>query len=542
MQRTDIPANITLMHLTPARLQAFKPVQVLDIFDGGTTNYHEEGLFSTSIFGRTGSDERDQRFSYIDLRAEILHPYVYKQLVLLKGLYKNIMAGKSFAVWDAKESDFVLSDAANGETGYQFFMANWTAIKHKPTGSEIRDLRIQMIEKYKATATTTKVLVIPAGFRDVTIEEGGRVKEGEINAFYRTLISISNTINTALSANNAQLDTSRHSMQMAFNKLYEYLMSLLEGKGGFLQQKWGARRIFNGTRNVITTMDTSIKVLGEPNYPGINATVLGLYQTMKASLPVAKHHILRGWLSQVFNTAEGNAYLVNRASLKRETVKVPVDVVDRWTTTAGIEKVISSYEDAYIRLKPIIIEERYYLGLIYRGPDKTFRIFGDIDELPEHLSKDDVYPLTLCELLYLSGYRVWNTLPCYCTRYPVTGAGSIYPSFVYVRNTLISESRRELGHSWVPMEEPEAVAMEYPTFDKPAFVDTIIPHPSRLAGLGADFDGDAMSASLVYSDEAIAEANRYLQSTAAYVSPSGGLIATPCMDTVERCLINFTGD
>ena len=92
------------------------------------------------------------------------------------------------------------------------------------------------------------------------------------------------------------------------------------------------------------------------------------------------------------------------------------------------------------------------------------------------------------------------------------------------------------------MEEPEAVAMEYPTFDKPAFVDTIIPHPSRLAGLGADFDGDTMSASLVYSDEAIAEANRYLQSTAAYVSPSGGLIATPCMDTVERCLINFTGD
>ncbi len=541
MQRTDIPVNISLMELTAQKLQALRPTRVLDIFEGGSNiNFHEDGLFSTVTFGRIGSEDRDKRFSYIDLRTEILHPYVYKQLCLLKGMYKGIMSGKTYVTWDDKEKDFVLSDAANGETGYQYFMANWRNIVFKRTGSDIRDLRIKMIDKYKLTAATRYVLVIPAGYRDVSIEEGGRVKEGEINAFYRTLISISNTINTSVSWTSPILDTSRHSMQMAFNGLYDYLLSLLEGKGGFLQQKWGARRIFNGTRNVITSMDTSIRVLGEPNSPGVNNTVLGLYQTMKGSLPIAKHHILKGWVSQVFNTAEGNAFLVNPSSLRRETVKLTPEIVDRWTTTAGIEKVITAYQDVEIRAKPVTIND-YYIGLIYRGPDKTFRIFGDIDELPESRAREDVYPITLCELLYLSGYKIWNKLPVYATRYPVTGAGSIYPSYVYVKNTVVSEMRRELGIDWQPLEE-DSVAVEYPIFKDAVFIDTIIPHPSRLAGLGADFDGDTMSANIVYSEEAMAEAKHYLSTAAAYLDPKGGLTASPVVDTVERCLFNFTGD
>lgn len=490
MKRLDIPVNIKIMALPPERLKTLKPTRSLDIFDGGgTKNFHEDGLFSISTFGRIGSKERDSRFSFIDLKTTIFHPFVYKVLCQLKAMYAGIMSGKVYAKWDEEEKDFVAADPLTGSTGYHFFMNHWEDIQFKTTGSDIRDLRIKLIEKYKERATTQYVLVIPAGFRDVEIDETGRVKQGEINDHYRALIGISNTIGTGVTYTQGTsarvIDNSRHSMQMAFNRVYDFINSLLEGKGGFFQQKWGARRIYYGTRNVITAMNTSVNVLGQVGQPGINDTVVGLYQVIKGALPITKHHMLNGWISQVFNGAEGNANLVNPQTLKRETVKISYDIIDRWTTTSGIEKVINSYKEVGNRHKPIMIGD-HYIGLIYRGDDNTFKIFGDIDELPDELDKNNVYPLTLVELIYLSGYRRWNTLVAYGTRYPITGNGSIYPSYVYAKTTVKSLARRELGYDWKPLGE-EYTAYEFPVIEqKTLYIDAMSPHPSRLLLLGGD--------------------------------------------------------
>lgn len=488
MKKLDVPANVTLMRLTPERLSSLKPVRSLDIFDGGNTqNFHEDGLFSTSIFGRVGSDERDVRFSYIDLRTTILHPLVYKHLVKLKGLYGGIMAGRAYAVWDDEEKDFMPSDQINGKTGFHFFMKYWKKIVFKTTESDLRDMRIRLIEKYKDVAEVSKVLVLPAGLRDIQIDEAGRTKEGEINSPYRSLIAISNSVSSNVHDDLSVLDTSRNSMQNAFNQVYAFLEGLIEGKGGFILSKWGARHIYNGTRNVITAMDTSASRLGAPNSPSSNSTGIGLYQLSKAALPKTKHWLLNGWLKNVFGTPEAGAMLVNKVTLKRENVKVPADVFDRWYTTNGLDKVINSLQEPSLRLKPIEIEG-YYLGLVYRPANKkVFRIFGDIDQLPQtdDFQKEDVHPITLCELVYLAGYREWNNLGMYFTRYPVTGMGSIYPSHPYIKTTIKGEMRYELGEDWTIID-PKTAALEYPTFKDPVFVDTLIPHPSRLAMLGAD--------------------------------------------------------
>jgi len=539
MKRTDIPANINLMVPTKERLQGTKPTRVLDIFDGGSTNFHEEGLFSISTFGRTGSDERDTRFSYIDIKTEILHPYVYKQLLRLRGLYGEIMSSKAYVVWDEVLNDFVPSDPMNGETGYQLFMSKWKQIVFKGTGSDIRDLRIKFITKFKESSTTDKIMVIPAGLRDIQIDGDGRIKEGEINEFYRSLISVSNTIPAGATPTKI-LDNSRYSLQLTFLKIYEYIIGLLEGKGGFLQDKWGARRIFNGTRNVITAMDTSPAVLGELNSPKINQTGIGLYQLMRGALPKTKHALMTGWLTHVFSGKEGEALLVNPKTLHREYVKINADTIDKWSTTSGLERVINSYKEVYVRLKPVMIEG-YYIGLVYRGPDLTFKFFNDIDDLPKGLDPKHVHPITLCELMYIAGYRLWNTLGMFVTRYPVTGVGSIYASFAYVKNTVKGEVRKELGNDWLPMGD-DYTAIEYPTFIDPVFVDSLIPHVSRLKLMGGDFDGDTASANIVYTDEAIAEIHMLLGKPNAYLNPRGGFFASPMVDTVERVLFNMTGD
>jgi len=543
MQRSSLPVNISLLQLTPQRLEALKPVKVLDYYDGGTTQLHEDGLFSISIFGRVGSEERDRRFSYVDIRTQIFHPYFFKQLVKLKALYQGIMSRKIYAVWDEKERDFVQSDAATGSTGFHFFLQHWEDIEFKRTGSDIRDLRIELIQKYKQKCLTDKILIMPAGLRDITVDELGRTKMDEINDIYRAIISISNAITTTAAGSSSVFDSSRYSLQLAFCRVYDYVNNLLEGKGGFFQKKWGARRIFNGTRNVISSMDTSQSMLGLPNAPKLNSTVVGLYQTMKGALPKSQYLVLNGWVSKVFASNDGNAVLVNPKTLHREHVKLSSETIDKWTTTAGIETVINSYFETSTRLKPVRVEG-YYLGLIYRGPDNTFRIFNDIDDLPVGDPKFDkryVFPLTLCELLYLSGYREWNTLPILVTRYPVTGAGSIYVSYVYLKNTVVSTVRRELNEDWQPMSK-EYTALEYPVFENPEFIDTMIPHPSRLALMGADFDGDTASGNIVYTKESIDEAWRNTNKAANYINPRGGLLASPIVETVERVLFNFTGD
>lgn len=540
MKRLDLPINIDILVPTSERVKSLKQTRVLDIFDGaGTNNFHEDGLFSVSTFGRVGSEDREQRFSFIDVRVDIFHPYYFKQLCQLKALYRGIMSGKSYAVWDTKLRDFVLSDAVTGQTGYHFFMQHWDDINFKPTGSAIRDLRIKFITKFQSKALTSKVLVIPAALRDVQFDELGNVKEGEINEMYRRLISISNAINTSNTGSSAIHDVSRFSLQLTFNEIYDYLSNLLEGKGGFLQQKWGARRVHYGTRNVATAMNTSPVVMGARNSPKLNHTVVGLFQTMKGTLPLTMHLLQTGWLSSVFNAGEGNAILVNRKTLKPEHVKLDSQTLDKWTTTAGLEKLINGYRETHLRSKPVIIND-YYLGLIYRGNDNTFKIFNNIDDLPEGYDKALVFPLTYSEFFYSSGYFRWNKVGLYCTRYPVTGTGSIYPSFPYVKNTVKSLMRRELGHDWQPLG-PERVALEFPVMDEnPVYIDTMIPHPARLGGMGMDFDGDTGSGNYVFTDEAILEVHALLGKAAAYVNPRGGLLASPCVETVNRMITAMT--
>lgn len=541
MKATDLPFNLSILVPSKDQLIMMRPVRVLDIFDGGTTNFHEDGLFSLSIFGRQGSDERDERFSFINLNVEIFHPFIFKQLIKLRALYHEIIKGTKYAVFDKEIGDFVVSDAISGETGYAFFFKYWKQLVLKGTGSDIRDLRIKLLTKYKDMATTSNVLVLPAGLRDVEISPDGRIKQDEINDEYRRLLSISNTISTGVNEGNAIIDNSRYSLQMTFCRIYEYFSGLLEGKGGFIQRKWGTRRVFNGTRNVITAMDTSPPILGGLVGPRLNDTVIGLYQLAKGALPKTKHFLMTGWLSKVFSGQEGSAYLVNPSSLRRESVRVSSKVIDRWTTTAGLEKVINSFSEESFRSQPVKIDG-YYIGLVYRGPDGTFKIFGDIDELPAGLDRKDVHPLSLCELLYLSGYQKWNKLGVYITRYPVTGVGSIYPSFAYVKTTVKSCVRRELGENWQPLDGDEYLAIEYPTFEGSAYINALTPHVSRLALLGADFDGDMASANVVYTDEALDEVRALIENVSFYRSHRGGLLASPYVVTVERVLANMTGD
>ncbi len=535
---TKIPFNIKLLHLDSNAVVGLKPITVQDTFDGATRNFHPSGLFSVDIFGRVGDPLRMKNFAYIDIKVPILHPLVVRVLGKLKRIYPEILMGKTYATWDPALKDFVKSDMLSGETGYHFFMQHFTQIQFPQRLSDIRELNIKFIEKVRGVnATTDRIIVAPAGFRDFIIHADDREEEDEVNPMYRKMIAVANGIQRqSFEASPKTFDKARASLQATFVEIYEYFEKMVEGKNKLFMGKWLTREIAYGTRNVITTQNLRTNQLFAPDAPGFNHTGIGLFQYLKAFQPVSIYQIRESFISKVFTTPQAPARLVNMKSLRSEQVLVDSEHFDSWMTPEGLERIINLYGEEEVRHEPIVIEGRY-LGLIYND-GKNFKLFQDIDELPEGYDRNRVKPLTLTELFYVAVYPHTHKYILNVTRFPVTGFGSIYPSEVYLKPTMDSVTLAPLGEDW--SEDAVApTAYNFPVRGS-AFINTMMPAPNKLDGLTADFDGDKCTGMGVFSIEGAEEARGVLGSRNFYVLSSGRIAHSLNTDTVKYLLVGLT--
>jgi hypothetical protein len=533
-----LPALLWILHCEDDDFKHIAPITRLDFFEGATTDFHDDGLYSTRIFGLVGSSERDEIYGKIDLRVDIIHPKVYRDLVGMRELYKSILDGSRMAKFDEKEGDFVPSVEEDAETGFSFFMRYIHKIQLKTNKSPARNERIKFLEKWRHRWFMKNLLVMPAGLRDIEVGADGRTVKAEVNEYYFKAISIVNTITRSKDMESPAYDQARLSLTMIINELYKYLERLQGGKDGFLKDKWASRRVHEGTRNVLTSMNTTGVSLDSPNVPSFDSTVLGVYQTAVSLAPLVIHWLRTGFLSKIMAAGEGDVSLVDPKTLKRKWTTLSAYERDRWITEDGQRDVINHLIDVDARHRPIIING-CYLSLVYLGPD-TFKVFDSIEELPKGLNKDDVHPMTLIELIYLCGYSKWSKYFTDIVRYPVTGDDSTYPSRIYVKSTSVGEVRYELDENWEKQTGDEFMAVEYPKFGLTTYHDSESPHPSRLNRLGADFDGDTGSATSVMMKEALDETQAYMGTRAAWVTPSGDPRASVVYDTSELVIRNLT--
>ena len=488
MKRLPIPFNIDLLFVTDQMLSTMRPVTTLDSFVGATKNFNSGGLFSNEIFGVPGTVARSSRFSYIDLKVEIIHPTIIKALFKLKAFYKEIMSSREFARFDPLIGDFVKSDIVEGRTGFQFFCEYLPKLVLEPNESVGRQQTIALFEKYKETLLLSKVVVLPAGMRDLEIDDAGRATSDEVNALYFKLLAISNTINpSSVKASLESYNPQRMALQNTFNEIYDYFSKIVEGKKNLMMGKWASRKVFNTTRNVITSMNTSSLVLGHKRNVDINSTLVGLYQTSKGLLPISIFKLKTGFLDSCFTTPGAPALLTDPVTLESKRVMLHSETYNQWMGTEGLEKQLTHFKEDSIRHEPIKVEG-HYLGLCYRGPDGTFALLNGIEQLPPDRSPKDCTPITLAELIYAAIYTVANNYSGFVTRYPILGIGSIYPSKVYLKTTVRADERVELDPlTWQPVGKKN-VAYEFPRLDS-GFYNSLSPHSSALLGLSADFDG-----------------------------------------------------
>jgi len=534
-----LPAILWILHASDDDLKHIATITRLDIFEGATTDFHDDGLFSTRIFGVIGSDSRDQVYGKINLGVEILHPKIYRDLTSLRELYKHILDGTAMAKFDSAIGDFYPSTDEDAQTGYSFFMTNLPKLVLKRNKSPARNERINFIERWRHRMTMKNAIVMPAGLRDIEVDDTGRPTKNEINDLYFKLLAISKNVVVSKDMNSPAYDQIRRSLTATMYEIYKYIERIIGGKDGFLKDNWASRRVREGTRNVLTSMNTSGSNLDAPNVPGFDCTTLGVYQAATSLAPLVIHWLRRGFLEKIMTAGEGDIPLVNTKTLKPHWVSLTPYERDRWSTEDGLRDVINTLVDVEARHRPVIIGG-CYLALVYNGKG-TFRVFDDIEDLPSNLSATDVHPLTLMELIYLCGYSKWSKYFTDVVRYPITGDDSTYPSRIYVKSTSVGEIRRELDSNWLELPGDEFLVTEYPKQGLTTYHESESPHPSRLNGLGADFDGDTGSATSIMVNDSLRETEAYLKTRVAWITPSGRMRASVVYDTSELVVRNLTG-
>lgn len=528
--------NISLLILQPEQLKLMRPVRALDMFDGASDQFHPDGLFSTFTFGKLGDPSRKQRFAYIDIKVSVMHPIVYKALAQLRQLYVEILQGVSYASWDPIAKDFIKTDVSKGQTGYAFFLQYFDKLKFEERPSFDRQENITLVYKFRSKCMVDKIVVLPAGYRDVEFESNGRTTQDEINEFYRKFIGVSNTVlGNPLASNPELMNSTRVTLQRTFNDLYENIMARIDGKHKLLMGKVASRNIFNGTRNVFTPMEYGITYLGGMGETGFNHSYMGIYQTMVAYLPKTIHAIRTKYLPLIFTAPNQPARLVDKKSLRPVNVNLKAQDYNLWLTPDGITKLIHMFGLAGTGLDGASVQDSlhgrplevagHYLGLIYKGPNMTYRFMQDIEELPETMNREDVTPITFTEFMYCSIVGALSDLPLFITRYPIEGTGSIYPSRVKIMSTVKYERRMEIKEHWKISEDEKDFAPCFPVSGSALF-QALSPNQAKTDGLTADFDGDTGSGNGLYSNNAIAENEAFFDSVNAYIGTDGNFMAS----------------
>lgn len=477
--------NPELLGASKSKVSHLKQITVTDIYDGASKQFHPEGLFSTD-FGRIGSPERMTTLGVIDYRIKVFHPLIYTQIKKLKNLYEGIMSGKAYARWDAKLKDFVRSNEMEGDTGYSFFMKYFKDIKFKETKSDQRKLRIDLIQKYEKDLLRDTLVVIPAGLRDVITDDDGRTSYLEINDLYKRIIAVSNTIID--SDDVAVHDVARWNLQRTLVEVYEYLFNIVYGKDKHIQKKWASRRVFNGTRNVLTSMPTHSADLDSITTPDTDMCMVGIYQQSKAMLPLMVHTFTKRFPSKVVDAGSGTAMVFDVKTGKPKSIDVSRKQLDLWTTSDGVNKLLNRFGDVKKRHHPVYIDGSHF-AMIYRD-DKAFRLIDALEyENGEYTDeqKAKMRPVTWVELLYVLMHKTVKRTYGIITRYPVTGFGSTYPAKVYLKSTVKSTVLEEVGPDLQPTGEVSNMAAEFPIIDDDInYFDSIAVHTDNLTNLGAD--------------------------------------------------------
>ena len=477
-----------------------------------------KGLVSNEIFGTTPKSRRDT-FAYIDLHGHFFNPHIYK---VVKAVFRNvekIIDGSKY--FNIDENGYLVeAKDGNGYTGIDWLYNNWSKIKWKdPNPGGIRSERIELLTNTKKDIVfITKMIVIPAYYRDIRLKKNGSSETDDVNKMYVALIRYASFIENKdlFDVSLSNFDTSNANMQNTIVKIYEYFRDKLKSKNGIIRKSLLGRNVDFCARTVITA------AVYHDNSPD-NMKISYEY----SSIPIAEicalcYPFMEKYVKDFFTREfiDNTSCTVYDPATNRVIGDIKLDDPVSYFDDRYVKKVINMFmKDPESRFNKIVVPVEGDKIMYAAFTGKRY----SADNTAE-INTTSARPMTITDLLYMAAVDVTKDKHALSTRYPVLTEFGTFVTKIKVSSTIKTAPAMINGQ----------VYPDYPVIDfnvpkheiGSLFIDSFRFSNGYLKGIEGDYDGDTMIIKIMFTQEANQECENYMYTKQNFLDASGKNIRT----------------
>lgn len=464
-----------------------------------------DGLISNEIFG-VDVRSRKSTFAYIKLNGHFFAPHAYK---VLKRLYRNIEKIINGDFYYSLDKDGHIIQDDNGKTGLESIYDDWEKIKWEKTiaSSGMRNERIDLLTKSKKTEIFTEYeIVIPAFYRDIKADQAGGGETEPINNMYSKIIRLASLLKER-DMFDFTLHSTYYNIQSLLVDVYDFFKTKLANKNGMIRRFLMGKNVDYCVRSVIST----------PNFHAEKAKDMEI-DFRHIGIPISQvcslcYPFMMKWIKDFFenNIIQQQNSMLIAGSYEGINIYKP----ELYYTDDYIKKMMDQYiRNPESRFNPILIP-------LEGGKFGKARFSGkivDYNNEKEYSTISD-RPFTVTDLLYMAAYDVTKDKHALITRYPVTDSYGVFLGRVRVTSTLTT----------IPVKVNNTIYKFYPNIDMSIpkqniaiyFKESIQFSNAYLKGIGGDYDGDQITAKILWTQEANAEIERVINSKSYFITPTG---------------------
>ena len=450
------------------------------------------GLFSATIFGRPGSEDRRRRWAYIELGGRYLHPLIYKTLCQLDRRFPELVAGtRRVELTRTGQLRDVPEDEDGGWSGLDELYRRWDEISWggADAGTQ-RAERVGLVKVVpKVRAFVTKWPVMPALFRDVEVS-GDRVKEvPPINYLYVQLMTSAPTQVSGLSFSDG---ARKRRAQESLLEIHRATLELVSGKKGLIQDRilgkytdWTVRGVLSGPTlskaEHPADQEVPFGYVGVPLYLLIN-----IFQPFVIKV-----------LTDMFRgvAAGGQERVPFRVGDVVEYIELPPTVRGQFGPDLYKKWISRFMRSQANRLDPVAVT-------LPTGKELALPLFDT------QLGRKT----TLLDLFYIVASDIVADKHIMFTRYPVEDFRACHFTKASILTTERTEAKQIAGRSFP----------RYPVISEPIrWVDSFRLNNSYTKAMGADYDGDTHRVVGLFTQEANAEAAKMIAKPTNYCDGQG---------------------
>ena len=410
------------------------------IFFNSNKQPTSDGLLSNEIFGIT-KEERANTFAYIDLSRPFLHPLAYKIWSKLDSNIKEIVHGtNTFKINSAGE----IVEDPSGENGIEFLKKNIDKIKIKSTDSSKRDRNIEFLKQSKKTMFITKLLVIPAYYRDVNTDNG-KMGVGDINKLYNSILiavrGLKESYDYGLDLQSANIGRIQELLLNVYNFFGAGNPNMktsgvgMPSKQGIIKRANLRKTTDYSSRLVLSAPDLKVEGL-EDMEVDMDYSLLPMASAATNFYPFVLFYMRRFFENEFAGTTT-YSYIDDRdMKLKSTEIKDYRIEFSDTRLKKELDRFIHGTANRFIPIKVPTKDKKMNITMRFKGYNISKEDYAKLEPgTPPLLNRD----MTWCDIIYMATLEAVKDKMILITRYPMDSYFNQFCTKVKVASTLVTE-------------------------------------------------------------------------------------------------------